>query len=57
MILTFISDAMKLLGLLPPNYLCFRCGIPGHHVKHCSANGVTGLSEITAVVNLSSFAH
>ncbi|KAI2663221.1 E3 ubiquitin- ligase RBBP6-like isoform X2 [Labeo rohita] len=33
------SDAMKLVGLLPPNYICFRCGIPGHHIKNCPTNG------------------
>ncbi len=54
MILTSISDAMKLIGLLPLNYICFRCRIPGHHIKHCPSNGVTGLWEITAAVNLSS---
>ncbi|XP_067279671.1 E3 ubiquitin-protein ligase RBBP6-like isoform X2 [Pseudorasbora parva] len=32
------SDAMKLQGLLPPNYVCFRCGIPGHHIKNCPTN-------------------
>ncbi|XP_059426249.1 E3 ubiquitin-protein ligase RBBP6-like [Carassius carassius] len=32
------SDAMKLIGLLPPNYICFRCRIPGHHIKNCLSN-------------------
>lgn len=54
-VLTFISDAMKLIGLHPPNYICFRCRIPGHHIKNCLSNAVTGLWEITAAVNLSSF--
>ncbi|XP_077053558.1 LOW QUALITY PROTEIN: E3 ubiquitin-protein ligase RBBP6-like [Siphateles boraxobius] len=33
------SDEMKMLGLLLPNYVCFRCGIPGQHIKNCPTNG------------------
>ncbi|XP_009304145.3 E3 ubiquitin-protein ligase RBBP6-like isoform X1 [Danio rerio] len=33
------SEAMTLLGLLPPNYVCFHCGIPGHHIRHCPSKG------------------
>ncbi|XP_043097544.1 E3 ubiquitin-protein ligase RBBP6-like, partial [Puntigrus tetrazona] len=32
------SDAMKLVGLLPPNYICFCCRIPGLHIKTCLSN-------------------
>ncbi|RDD42076.1 E3 ubiquitin-protein ligase RBBP6 [Trichoplax sp. H2] len=24
---------------LPPNYLCYRCGQPGHHISKCPTNG------------------
>ncbi|KAL1273360.1 hypothetical protein QQF64_029222 [Cirrhinus molitorella] len=33
------SDAMALVGLIPPSYICFRCGTPGHHIKNCPTNG------------------
>ena len=23
---------------LPPNYICQRCGIPGHHIRDCKTN-------------------
>uniref|UniRef100_A0A9J8D666 Uncharacterized protein n=1 Tax=Cyprinus carpio carpio TaxID=630221 RepID=A0A9J8D666_CYPCA len=32
-------DALK---LLPPNYICFRCRIPGHHIKNWPSNGDKG---------------
>lgn len=28
------------LGPLPPNYTCYRCGKPGHYIKHCPTNNV-----------------
>lgn len=27
-------------GPLPPNYTCYRCGKPGHYIKHCPTNNV-----------------
>ncbi|XP_057190322.1 E3 ubiquitin-protein ligase RBBP6-like [Triplophysa rosa] len=29
------SEALKLVGGLPPNYVCYNCGIPGHHIRNC----------------------
>jgi len=25
--------------LLNPNYICHRCGKPGHYIQHCPTNG------------------
>ncbi|XP_051561872.1 E3 ubiquitin-protein ligase RBBP6-like [Myxocyprinus asiaticus] len=30
-----VDYARQLIGLLPLNYICFRCGIPGHLIKYC----------------------
>ncbi|XP_056624196.1 E3 ubiquitin-protein ligase RBBP6-like isoform X1 [Triplophysa dalaica] len=30
-----VNEALKLVGGLPPNYVCFNCGIPGHHIRNC----------------------
>ncbi|XP_051985536.1 E3 ubiquitin-protein ligase RBBP6-like [Xyrauchen texanus] len=30
-----VDYARQLIGLLPLNYVCFRCGIPGHLIKYC----------------------
>ncbi|XP_057194944.1 E3 ubiquitin-protein ligase RBBP6-like [Triplophysa rosa] len=29
------NEALKLVGGLPPNYVCRICGIPGHHIRNC----------------------
>lgn len=29
------------MGPLPPNYTCYRCGNPGHYIKHCPTNSVS----------------
>lgn len=39
-----------LVGPLPPNYTCFRCGQPGHFIKLCPLNTV----RITFIFELSS---
>lgn len=31
------------MGPLPPNYTCYRCGKPGHYIKHCPTNNVSFL--------------
>ncbi|KPM08981.1 hypothetical protein QR98_0075100 [Sarcoptes scabiei] len=28
------------MGPLPPNYTCYRCGNPGHYIKHCPTNNI-----------------
>lgn len=28
----------SMLGPLPPNYTCYRCGKQGHYIKHCPTN-------------------
>ena len=33
--LTPPGDASKLHSNPPSNYVCFRCGIPGHYVQQC----------------------
>ncbi|XP_052614261.1 E3 ubiquitin-protein ligase RBBP6-like [Peromyscus californicus insignis] len=34
-----IGSVKKPLGPPPPSYTCFRCGVPGHHIKSCPTNG------------------
>ncbi|XP_036032445.1 E3 ubiquitin-protein ligase RBBP6-like [Onychomys torridus] len=34
-----MGSVKKPLGPPPPSYTCFRCGVPGHHVKSCPTNG------------------
>lgn len=29
----------NLLGNPPPNYVCYRCGTPGHYIQNCPTNG------------------
>ncbi|RWS24695.1 E3 ubiquitin-protein ligase RBBP6-like protein [Leptotrombidium deliense] len=29
-----------MVGPLPPNYTCYRCGQPGHYIKHCPTNNM-----------------
>ncbi|XP_056607133.1 E3 ubiquitin-protein ligase RBBP6-like [Triplophysa dalaica] len=29
------NEALRLVGGLPPNYVCHNCGIPGHHIRNC----------------------
>ncbi|XP_056594493.1 E3 ubiquitin-protein ligase RBBP6-like [Triplophysa dalaica] len=29
------NEALKLVGGLPPNYVCYNCGVPGHHIRIC----------------------
>ncbi|KAL6074144.1 hypothetical protein STEG23_025627 [Scotinomys teguina] len=29
------NSTKKPLGPPPPSYICFRCGMPGHHIKSC----------------------
>ena len=32
--------AAQMTGEAPPeNYVCFRCGTPGHYIQHCPTNG------------------
>ncbi|KAM6360748.1 E3 ubiquitin-protein ligase RBBP6-like [Pluvialis apricaria] len=34
-----IKSMKKPLAAPPPSYICFRCGKPGHYIKHCPTNG------------------
>ncbi|XP_037057692.1 E3 ubiquitin-protein ligase RBBP6-like [Peromyscus leucopus] len=40
-----VSSVKKPLGPPPPSYTCFRCGVPGHHIKSCPTNGDKNLES------------
>lgn len=34
----FVRGRAAMNGPVPPNYLCYRCGLTGHYIKNCPTN-------------------
>lgn len=33
------NNPNQVMGNPPPNYVCYRCGTPGHYIQNCPTNG------------------
>ncbi|XP_009702466.1 PREDICTED: E3 ubiquitin-protein ligase RBBP6-like, partial [Cariama cristata] len=44
-----VNYMKKLFGPPPPSYQCFRCGRPGHYIKHCPTNGDKNVAPVPRV--------
>ena len=53
----FVRPGAGFVSLPPDNYVCHRCGQPGHWINHCPTNGDAKYDQVRITSILKTFFH